>query len=97
MFRIGAVALMIFVLAQPVLGQDFEIQAVSEDLQEALILDKATGGLIRATRGEVIQGWRIARVYRDRVTISQQTGEGTFAVTDLPVMGSEKSGIQMPK
>ncbi len=92
--------ILVFVLAGlPAYGQDFKIEKINPDTGEVVLLDRATGNLWRVAKGQKVQGWLIAEVDQDGITISRpdERKPATVNVTRIPVDGPYSLHTVKPK
>lgn len=96
MYRIIVVILLTFVFVQTVYSQTFEVMAISEDLQEAVLKNAETGEERIVRKGEMIDGWRVMEIAQTHVTIGGWVEGIGLIATRIPVMVRLRPNIQSP-
>jgi len=86
MYKVILIILLSFVFVQSAYSQTFEVKAVSEDHQEAVLKNTETGEERVVRRGEVVDGWRVMEIAQTHVIIGGWVeGIGAIAAR-IPVM-----------
>jgi len=96
MCKIILIILLSFVFVQSIYGQTFEVMAISEDLQEAVLKNAETGEERVVRKGEVIDGWRVMEIAQTHVTIGGWVEGIGLIATRIPVMVRLRPSIQSP-
>ena len=96
MYKVILIVLLSFVFVQSAYSQTFEVKAVSEDLQEAVLKNTGTGEERVVRKGEVMDGWRVMEIAQTHVTIGGWV-EGIGAIAaQIPVMVRLIPSVQRP-
>jgi hypothetical protein len=96
MYRIIVVILLSFILVPTVYGQSFEVMAVSENLQEAVLKNTETGEEWVVSRGEVMDGWRVMEIAETHVTLGGWVEGIGLIAAQIPVMVRLVPSTQRP-
>jgi len=63
------VFLAIFLFAHSAYAQSLHLKSISEDLQEVVLIERDTGAEWVAREGDVVEGWSIVAIKKNRVVI----------------------------
>jgi hypothetical protein len=89
-FRIAIFALLLGVLlSHTAQAQDFDVQSVSQDLQEVVLRIKETGELWVARKGMELGGWRVVRITSNHVALTKREEDtgyvAVFSTVEIPI------------
>ena len=93
-----SVVLAIFLFAHSAQAQSFNLKSISEDLREAVLVDKDTGAEWAVGEGDEVEGWSIVKIKKNCVVIRKEIeGEEHQAIVRTLTLPKKLGVMPVPR